>query len=220
MFNQKKWFVIMVFGNSLQIVGDGETAIQSIALPSSIVNNMEVINKDALYTLITDWLKQRTYASAEVVWILPSEICFEHLLRSTETNEMDSETIKFLDTVPFEEILHRIYLTQSGRQIVAVNKSLVMSLIQAFSLHGYITQAVVPARLAQAESSLTVEIAHHCLKHLVELEKESIVASLSGTHSSDVSLASPVKSKSSLPLLLAVFGALFAILLYVIYLNQ
>lgn len=221
MLGQKNWMVIMVFKNSLQLVGFGEEKIETLMIPQNIINNMEVVNKDGLYVLITEWLKQRPHNSAEIIWLLTPEICFEHTLTTGEQDKIDSETLQFLDTVPFEEVLSRIYKPLEWRQIFAVNKDLIMSLIQGFSLHGYVTKAVVPSRLVQAESVLNTEIERTAIKHVNDLEKDSLVSPASQYKSTADNYSQPSineqKKKSSLPTLLGVFGILLLILGAVIF---
>jgi hypothetical protein len=132
MFGQKNWLVIMVSKNSLQLVGLGEDKVETILFPPNIINNMEVIDKDALYTLVTAWLKLRPHQSVQIIWLLVPDVYFEHTITSIEQDMVDSETIQFLDTVPFEEVLSRIYKPTEWRSLIAVNKDLIMSLIQAF----------------------------------------------------------------------------------------
>ena len=213
MFNQKKWLVILVSTNSLQLMGLAEETVQIIPLPASIIASQEILNKDGLYTLITDWVKQRTYTSAEIIWLLSPEVCFDYLLTTTEQDKVDSETLQFLDSVPFENILSRIYSTPEGRVITAVNKDLLMALVQSFSLHGYTTKAVIPVR----DSTLTQELFTSTVKRSGELSRDSLLALTPSTPKKDDSKA---KSHSSLPLLLGVFGVLLAILIIVIVLSK
>lgn len=223
MLGQKNWLVIMVGKSTLQLVGLGEEKIETISMPAEIINNMEVVDKDKLYTLITEWLKQRPHEMAEIIWLLSPDICFEHTLTSNEQDKIDSETLQFLDSVPFEEVLSRIYKPLEWRQIIAVNKDLIMSLIQGFSLHGYTTKVVVPSRLIQADLILTAEIERNAIKHSSELLKESLVSPPSPIENAPITSSQTstqgVKPKSTLPLLLGVFGVLLAILAFVIYLN-
>lgn len=225
MLGQKNWLVIMVAKNTLQLIRPGEEKVETIIIPPSIINNMEVINKDSLYTLITDWLKLQPHVSAEIIWLLAPEICFEHTLTSNEQDKIDSETLQFLDSVPFEDVLSRVYKPLEWRQVIAVNKDLIMSLIQGFSLHGYVTKVVVPSRLVPADSGLTIEIERIAIKKAAEFFKESLI-SLVPPENSFVPpepaqpLISESKSPSFLPLLLGVFGALLAILIFVLVLNK
>ena len=110
----KNWLVILLTKNSMQLVGLGEEKVQTLAIPGTIISNMEVTSKDGLYTLITNWLGHRPHTGAEIIWILAPDICFEHVITSTEQAKIDSETLQFLDTVPFEEVLSRVY--KRGKQ--------------------------------------------------------------------------------------------------------
>lgn len=225
MLGAKEWLVIMVSKNALQIVGLGEDKIEMVTIPPTIINNMEIINKDGLYTLITEWLKSHPHTTAEIIWLLAPDICFEHQLTSGEQDKVDSETLQFLDTVPFEEVLSRTYKPLEWRLIVAVNKDLIMSLVQGFTLHGFATRAVVPSKLVQADAQLTSEIEHNAIKRVSELVRESLITPPSPidtympNNSVVVGGAEP-KPKSQLPLLLGVFGLLLVVLVVVIFMMR
>lgn len=220
----KNWLVILLSKNSLQLVGMGEEKVQTVPIPTDVVANMEVINKDGLYTLITNWLAQRPHTSAELIWLLSPDICFEHVITSTEQSKIDSETLQFLDTVPFQDVLSRVYKPLEWRLIVAVNKDLIMSAIQGFTLHGYPSKAVIPAKVVQADGVLTTEIAQSVVKRANELSRESLVSAPSPYTSTPVSTSSSQgtepKPKSSLPLLLSIFGGLLVILVIVILVTR
>jgi len=222
MFGQKNWLIILLTSNTLQIIGQKDTGVTTIPLPTTIISNMEILNKDALYQLITDWLKQRTYNNTEIIWLLGSELCFDHVITSTDPDKIDSEIVQFLDTVPFEEILSHIYLQGATKQITAINKILISAFIQAFSLHGYTTIAAVPARLVAPSDNLTLDIAKLSYKKGNELERVSLVPPQTSTPSTQPvsQLDQSTKPKSQLPLLLGVFTLLLAILGIVIYLNK
>lgn len=216
MFGQKNWLVILVSTGTLQVVGQKDSSVATLTLPESIISHMEVINKDALYQLITDWLKLRTYTNTEIIWLLSGELCFDHVLTSLDQDKLDSEIVDFLDTIPFEEVASRTYLFGAERRLVATSSALLSALIQSFSLHGYSTRAVVPASLLTASRTLTMDLAHQVYKKSNELEALSLIASPPPVSPPQVILSKP---KSSLPLLLSIFGVLLAILGFVLYLN-
>ena len=221
MFGQKNWLVILLTANTLQMIGQKDTAVTTLPLPTTIINNMEVINKDALYQLVTDWLKQRTYINTEIVWLLGSQLCFEHVITSTDPDKIDSEIVQFIDTVPFEEVLSKTYVSGAVRQLTAVNKLLITSFIQAFSLHGYTTRAVVPARLVSQTDNLTLDIAKLTYKKENELERNTIfVVTPTQPVVTTTKPAITEKPKSQLPLLITVFTILLAVLGFVIYLSK
>lgn len=227
MFGQKNWLIILVTQNALHLLGEGDSHVQILPLPTTIVNNLELLNKDALYTLITDWTKQKTYANTKISWILARELCFTLNITQSDPAKLDSEILQFLDTVPFENVISHNYLTPEGRQVVATNKDLVTALIQGFALHGYTTQTVLPASIIPLDE-LTSETGKVVVRRANELERESLLTPVlvkANPVEASVEEAShqgvdPSKPKSYLPLLLVTFGVLVAILLIVIYLNQ
>jgi hypothetical protein len=224
MFGQKNRFIALIGRSSLHIFGDGDNAVQILPLPATIVSNIEVLNKDDLYTLITDWTKQKTYQNTEIIWILSSEICFTHVIENIDQEKIDSETLQFLDTVPFENVISNSYSTSTGKQIIATNQDLVNTFIQGFALHGYVTQSVIPDSVVGISSVLTVDNAKAILRRANELKKESMIATNSEVKRSytppPVIGSVEPKPKSSLPLLLSVFVGLLVVLVAVIVYSR
>ncbi len=218
MFNKKNWLVILVEPHALVWLMQGMNSPQTLTIPVAVINNLEVINRDELYVLIADWTKSRTYTTTEIIWLLAPGVYFEQTFPDSEKDKWDSATVQFLDTVPFEEVVSRVYSPVNGRQVVALNKDLITSLMQAFTLHGYPTRAVVPASFVTSDVGLTPAIAHAAMNHLSELTRDSLI---SDGHTLVPATPSQIqKPKSMLPLLIAVFGVLVAILLFVLYLNH
>lgn len=212
--------VILIKPNALDWVTSGMDTPQSIQLPLTVIANLEVLNRDSLYTVISDWAKARTYTTTEVVWLLSQNTYFEQIFPDSEKEKWDSSTVQFLDTVPFEEVISKVYTPVEGRQVVATNKDFVMALIQGFAMHGYNTRAVVPAKFATSETELSGSVFRSVTNHVADLARDSLVTvERSSAPVSNVATKTE-KKKSSLPLLLAIFGALLIVLVAVLFLRK
>lgn len=218
MLGQKKYLVIWVTPHALIWIASGGDSPQTLSLPPTIVDNLEVKNRDALYTLISEWVKTRTYAPTEVIWLLSPETYFEQTFLDSEKDSWDSNTVQFLDSVPFEELISRVYTPVEGRQVVALNKAFLAPLMQAFAIHGYNTRCVIPSSLATSEDSLTIDVYHAVISRINDLSRDSLVPA-QGQILPPAPSSGGKKSSSSLPILLSIFGVLFAILIAVLFLR-
>ena len=138
MLGKKITITIVLQAHSLELSVPGNNTPQIITLPENIINNLEVINQDGLNTLINTWAKTRPYQATELIWVLSPAVCFESTIPSTDKDKTESLTEQFLDSIPFEEIISKNYVTSTGIQIYATNKVLIDNLISAFSVHGYL----------------------------------------------------------------------------------
>ncbi len=226
MFGQKNTLIILLTPHALEIFANDSGNVSTITIPSSVVNNLEVIDRDELYALISTWCKSITYQSTEIIWLLSDTVIFDQIFPEKESERWDTMTVQFLDTVPFEEVISRVYNPVEGRHVVATNQDLINALKHGFSVQGYITQAVVPAKLVGITSPLNAESAKKVMSSMSQILRDNLVTPDNEKSVQPPEIASSPnqvvvkKPKSQLPLLLSVFGVLVAILLIVIYLNK
>lgn len=226
MFGQKNWMVILLKPHELEIFGYDDKTSTILTLPLTIINNLEVLDRDELYQVIGGWAKTQTYQATDIVVLLSSGVIFEKTFNDSEKDKWDTLTLQFLDAVPFEETLSHIYTPSGGRGVVATNQELISALTQAFSTQGYQTKVVVPAKLQNVDQSLNSELVKKILGNMNQLYKDNMITPteeksdyVPGTN--DAKGSKDIKKpKSQLPLLLSIFGILLAILAVVIYLNQ
>lgn len=226
MFGQKNWLVILVKPHELEIFAHEAKLSTNLILPTTVVNNLEVLDREELSSLIGTYTKSQPYQATDILWLLSPSLIFEQTFPDSDKEKWDTQTVQFLDAVPFEEILSHIYTPSGGRSVVATNQDLINSLIQAFSAQGYQTKIVIPSKMQDIDSNLTVESVKKILGNLNQLYKDNLITpsddktNFVPESTGTLSYQKQPKSKSQLPLLLSVFGVLLAILVIVIYLNQ
>lgn len=219
MFGQKNWLIIVLNPSALEIFSHETLQSWTIPLPPSIISNLEVIDRDGLDVLIADWTKKLAYQATEIIWLLSVATVFEATFPEKDKERWDTMTVQFLDTVPFEEVLSHVYAPIEGRNVVATNQDLISALRHGFAVHGYQTKAIIPLRLVGITPPITATSAKALLANLSQLLHDNMVVPDEDTHTPLISGSPTPKPKSQLPLLLAVFGVLLAILAVVIYLN-
>ncbi len=220
MFNGKNWILILLSSHLLEIMTPDSEVVQRIPLPSTIVNNNELLNRDGLESIILDWAKLRTYTSTEIIWLLAPSVYFDFALPPNSEVSLDKLRSDFIDTVPYENVLSHDYQLGKVQKVIATNQDLLSAFIQVFAKSGYATHSVVPSSLLGEFTTL------NGLVRTQALSKTSLLASLSLTLRDNVKNIPlnthdlSAKPKSSLPVLLGVFLVLLLILAIVIYLNQ
>lgn len=219
----KAVIVIWMRRNKLSVWTPKSTEVTEWVVPDTIVREVEVINRDELYGLIKGWIKEWVFSSSEIVWILDAEVCFERILSETTQATWDSETVKFLDEVPFEKVASRVYATNEGRLVVGLNQEWMEAYEHGFALLGYGTKAEVPvSRLGWLKSKeLTKETYGEVVKRVGELVKERVLNSDEGMGESvvepnKVKTETNGQTRSILPWLLVVLLGLGGVLTFLL----
>lgn len=224
MLGQKNILYILLKAHELQLLFHSGAAPITLPIPPNIISNLEIIDRDGLNNLVATWAKTITYQATEIIWLLSPALVFETVIPDSEKQLWDTKTVQFLDSVPFEEVMSLVTSSVGGRRIVATSQDLITAFIEAFSQVGYSSKAILPAKLfaidttLKSDSAKTISsqlsgfMAQNLLNHEEQLSSQKV-------HLKETTSATQ-KPKSSLPLLLSVFGVLLAILAVVIYLNQ
>lgn len=213
MFGQKNIIYIWVGRSGLTVMGGKITEPVNLAIPESAVVNMEVRDRDEVYSVIKEWARQYPAIGQEIVWILGREVCFEKVMGEGELERWESEVVGFLELLPFDEVESRVYTTVSGRLVVAISKDFFQALEKGFALQGYVTKFEIPERLLglREGESLNRQVVKEVGSKLASLQKLRLVESERGGMEGAGRLGDE-KKRSSLPVLLGVFGVLLVIL--------
>jgi len=109
MFGQKSSVVVVFIDrNRLQFYGSGLSSILTFDIPATIVRDLDVVNRDAFYTLVNQWLKQNNIGGRELLFVLAPDMYFEKLLVTKGESEQETEILHFYDSVPFEELTTKV----------------------------------------------------------------------------------------------------------------
>lgn len=206
--------------------GGGAPGIITVQIPNTIVSDFEILSKDGLYSLIKQWVKQYGLVGSQIVFIFSESVYFEKIFLASEFPQMETQILKFFDMVPYELIWSKVYPIKNGKRAIAFNKAFFDGMHQGFLLQGLPVKSIIPAfALGQYEKehALNVPLATYITEHLDQLSKFNILDSFEysapSTNISTGDVNSPSTKKSSLPLLLSVFGFLLLALSVVVYLQ-
>lgn len=137
--------IIFLEATRFDFHGGNIAGTATCVFPAEVVYDMEVKDRPAFRAHIQSFLQVNKISGMKILVVLSPAICFENLI--TSSTQLDEETTikNFIDTVPFEEIVHRKYKSQKGNVVVAANASIINALKIELSTFGHYILAVVPS---------------------------------------------------------------------------
>ncbi len=239
--NTKKKGVIFIEKNAFYYFDETRTNVLQYAFPPNLVQDLEIFDKEALETQIKTFIDTNKIFPANLMLVISDSIIFEKMVPLTDNSKKDQEVQNFLENIPFENIIYKVYDQDKGYKIIAFNKEIFTSLKSAFETPGFTVSGVIPNFiLGNMGSSGTLQIntVKFVLSKFDMLQKESLVIEPVKPNILDTDILNlkanenneteeeqftttrpPVKKNSTLPYLSAVFFVLFIVLGIVIYMQ-
>lgn len=215
MFGGKNILVVWVSRNQLEILGGKIEEVERIVFPEDVISNLEVLNRDAVYELIKAWTTKKALGGAEIVWLFGQDVFFERSIPIRDQEKDESEIIKFLELLPFEEVDSRVYVTSERKRVVAINRKLYKTLRTGFAIEGFNTKAEIPLSILDEKlvpKGMDKEVYLQVTSHLSDIVKNRLVKpELSATDKKSEKEDS--ETKSYLPILVGFFMILLVVLI-------
>jgi hypothetical protein len=146
------------FGFSLY--QDTLTNIPKFNFTQDLVANLDVVNKEQLSSLITTFIQINKMLPSSLAVILSDNVIYVRDLETPVQKPVPGQVLKtdpnadkeqedgvqsFLENIPFEEVLAKVIKTATVNRVVAINKDLVMTIVNAFVNKGSVVDAIVPS---------------------------------------------------------------------------
>ena len=219
-----KQLLVYVENNRCVIFGNDLAGMQQIDFPPDVIQDLDILNKESMYSLIQTFIENYQILPATIIIILSTLVTFDKDLSDVPPEQQDTEAKKFLDQVPFQTVLPYRFGFQNKLKIIAANKDFVYAIKTGFEKRACNVVAVVPFSVLQ---EVIPELASNLDFNLLLAKIESIKQyNMLGTHtlSSASIYAPPQKEKNKtnpqrLYLLVGVFVFLILILIVVMVIN-
>lgn len=212
--------VVYVDRNRLQFFGGGLPSILSLDIPPTIAKDLEVINRDALYTLVNQWLKQNNLGNAQLFFVLSTTTYFEKAITVTGESEQETEILAFYDSIPFEELATKVFSVSTKKLAVGTNKDFLDAIAHAFMLQGLHVASVIPVAILEtmaAKRWLDAEMGAYILKHVDILRGQALIDLVEPGQIINGPTQAAQTSKNN-PRLMVMVGLLGVLLLVLIFL--
>ena len=144
-----KQLLLYVEGTRGIFYGGDLTAMQQVDFPQDIVRDLDIISKEKFSALIQASIDAYQLLPAPITFILSTLVTFDKDMTEIPKEEQQKEEQKFLDQVPFQEILSYKFSQDKKKKIVAANKDFVFAMKTAFEKRGFSVAAAVPLAIIQ-----------------------------------------------------------------------
>ena len=161
--------ILFIDRNGFSVYQDTLTNIPKFNFTPDLVANLDVVNKEQFSNLITIFIQiNKIIPSSLAVLLSDTVIYVKDLVFSQQNSALANGTNKgleqehkeeiqsFLENVPFEEVLARVFKTGESVRIVAVNKDLIMTIVDVFVGKGSVMEAVIPSFIFGPKANFTL----------------------------------------------------------------
>lgn len=135
--------VILVTRAGLRIIPSQNKVSDTLNFPAEAVNNLEVINVERLQSLLETIFKHSS-ANEEFVILFNEETTFAKDLSAFDVTSLHVEAQKFVDEIPIESKVFKLYQNEKKALVLAINRKLVESLSEAADKYHAQVVAVIP----------------------------------------------------------------------------
>lgn len=163
MANEGHDIVLMLASTKLSLyAGD---RILNLDFTPETVRDIDVKNKEGLTNLVTAFIQNNKLTPAQIFFVLAETVCFSKDFAITDPANLakvDADAQDFLDAIPFNSVISKIYKTASAERVVGANQELIDTILDAFTRKGFGLSALVPANIYPGhgiEQELTAEFA-------------------------------------------------------------
>jgi len=202
-------------------------AILSLNFPVNLSYDMDVKDRDAFFNLVTTFIQTSKLEASQIFFVISEAACFSKdfpIKNPADTSEVEDASQGFIDAVPFNSVLSKIYKTQAIYRVVATNLDLIDTIVDAFTGKGFGLTALVPANIYPeygASRELTADFAKHVINTRDITKMSSMVGEKVAQEDHEVSTSTAKEPRSKLlPFLIIGFAILLIILLVVIFLRR
>ncbi len=222
--NKTQKAVVFVTKSGLQFCGSYSKNIPSYSFDQKLVRDLDVVDVGTLQTQIQGFISQNKLVPAPVLFLFSEPICFYQDLKETDGARLKISISEFVNTVPFETVLTRVYKIKEGVRIVSINEKLYREIAQAFEASGFVSLGVVPSfvlgdRLSTA-TSLDANVAKQALANIDVIREQSFLAAeevVEEEGGEEKTIEKPTGKKGfKITRNLVIFGVVFVVLIGVL----
>lgn len=146
---KKQFAIFYIDVNKGYFYGSNATAVMQLDIPADTIAYADVANRDKFYQLIQTFVTSKKIEPASLLIIFSGYASYDKEVAGKLPDEVNNDIQTFLDSIPYERVLSRIYKLQDKIRVVAVNKDLYEAIKHAFEKMHFPTVAVASLPLLQ-----------------------------------------------------------------------
>ena len=217
MANTNNSGILFIDRNHLEYFDFSKPKPLTFNFPPSIIKDMEVLNRHDLETQLILFLNFYKLNPLPLIVVLSTDICFETEINDTVEANFEIKNNSFLELIPFEENIHKIYKLAKGYKLCAVNKELIDTFKTILIKMGFSLATVIPASVSGINiKSIDAPSASYLFAKINQLKIMSIIQAENFSNEKQVE-PKKVLGIKRIFLLLSLFLLLLLTLLYLLY---
>lgn len=217
-FTNKQTIICYIDTNKIIFFQGLSGALLELNFPQEVISHLDLLHKEAFENLIESFITQNQIIGDQVVIVYSPQSAFEKNLEEQETRKDEEEIQKFIDMVPFEDVLSKTYRANKKIKVVAINGRLHESIKNVFNKKKFQIYAAIPSSILQenfSELRENIDLGF-ILKRLESIKQYSMVnGSAIGVQVPEVKPEAK-KNNKRLYILGGIFGALLVILIIMV----
>lgn len=164
--------IIFLDRRGFLIYQDTLSNVWQFPFSQELVQNLDVINRIQLVNSIGSFIQTNKIMPSSLIIVLADSVIFQKdlisLQKSPESPQEDQQEEiikKFLDNVPFEEILAKVI---NNTRVVAANKDLLETIADPFKKIGCVVEAIVPGFMYQKYTDFSHGLNHDIVRMVLQ----------------------------------------------------
>lgn len=161
-FSEKHTIVCYIDKNKALFYKDVDGSILQMDFMPDTISDQEVTGREKLEYLIKSFLETNKLEKGNIIFIYAPDIAIEKDFPDEMAGNKNDEIQKFIEMIPFEEVLSKIYKLDKNTKVVAINQALYESIKNIFTQRNFLVLGVIPSTVLQAtvaELSMNIDLA-------------------------------------------------------------
>jgi len=156
---------VLVTRESLVLYSPELTELVPIPMSNEILLDLEVINQPGLERIIKNWLRKSQFVPQSLAIYFVADTYFYQDVTQVPASIEDPTVISFVETVPFTDLVTKIFPTSGGARVIAINRDLLQPMISVFEKAGFSVVAATPSFAAgiTSDNPFSPEVAKESL---------------------------------------------------------
>jgi hypothetical protein len=217
--------IIFIDRTNLYYYGGNVHTVLTLPFVATVVKDIEIINPDAFEKQLDEFITKNKIEPMDLAIIFSRSSSFEKVIPvSPQKIDIDLERKKFIENVPFEEIMDQTHSDEKGTRFIAINKEFAYLVKTIVEKHHFqiVAIASVAALTPQGDISFNISSAQDFFKNSSTIKQLSFPLEENQVVDMDLyeDAPGPKKTNKKLYLLLVFFAILIGILVFLLLNRQ
>lgn len=193
-------------------------SILQLEFPPEVISYLDLIHEAKFEQLLDSFLEQNQLAGGGAILVYATTAVFEKDFEETQAGREDTEIQKFIDIVPFEDVLSRTYKLNKKVKAVAINNRVYESIRTVFEKRNFLIHSVIPVSVLQetfSELAQNIDLGF-ILSKIDSVKQFSMINGNSGSSPTLEKKPESKKQNKRIYVLGGVFGVLILILIVLV----